>query len=357
MSDFICPHGSPVRPSGEFTDDQCYRCWRAATGRTRGVPAGLPAPSPPRGVCEYLGERVEERPGCNGRMCLHVCEAGEPGAVPGGVCQTCPKWIPRYSLDAPAEPPEPPGHRIAIGDPPAVNPTRPRLVCTVAVGDHGAEMLAATGPFLRRYAGRVGADFLAITGDPLNAGYPLADKFRLHHLTPHWDRILFVDADAVVHPSAPDLFDLVPAGVGVRDDAAEVEHPGFMETAYRTVLASQGESGPPSGGVVFNSGVVVWGRGTPGVWEPPARPFPLNTHVAEQCWVQRNVFAAGYPVSWLGRGWNYQWWADRPLSGIGPDTHILHLAGMSQMDGVTGWRVSPPELRAAVLRAVAWAAG
>lgn len=45
-----------------------------------------------RGECIHLGVRTEFRAGCGGRMCRHDCLAGEPDAVPGGVCQSCEKW-------------------------------------------------------------------------------------------------------------------------------------------------------------------------------------------------------------------------------------------------------------------------
>lgn len=47
-----------------------------------------------RGLCLHLGQRTEFRAGCNGNLCKHNCEAGEPVAVPGGVCQTCERWEP-----------------------------------------------------------------------------------------------------------------------------------------------------------------------------------------------------------------------------------------------------------------------
>lgn len=46
----------------------------------------------PRGECEYLGKRTEYKAGCSGWKCKHTCNAGEPYAEPGGVCQLCPKW-------------------------------------------------------------------------------------------------------------------------------------------------------------------------------------------------------------------------------------------------------------------------
>lgn len=48
-----------------------------------------------RGYCHHLGKRTENRPGCSGWSCQWECDAGEPVAIPGGVCQTCPKWEPR----------------------------------------------------------------------------------------------------------------------------------------------------------------------------------------------------------------------------------------------------------------------
>jgi hypothetical protein len=85
------PDGSPTRP--EWDDTQCVTCFRLAGGVT--PKAGrVPRTPPARGPCLHLGRRVEFRPGCGGRNCRHECAAGEPVAVPGGVCQTCPKYEP-----------------------------------------------------------------------------------------------------------------------------------------------------------------------------------------------------------------------------------------------------------------------
>lgn len=79
----ICEHGSPVRPDEPFTLDQCYRCWRRARGGLNVVPH--------RGACLHLGAKIDgpRQARC---QCRHICEAGEPFAVPAGNCQTCQKW-------------------------------------------------------------------------------------------------------------------------------------------------------------------------------------------------------------------------------------------------------------------------
>lgn len=84
MTPFTCEHGNPVRPGEAFTLDQCRACWVQSVKGAQ--------PKAFRGRCLHLGVRTEFRPGCGGWNCVHECEAGEPVAVPGGVCQSCPKW-------------------------------------------------------------------------------------------------------------------------------------------------------------------------------------------------------------------------------------------------------------------------
>jgi len=296
-------------------------------------------PLPTRGPCTHLGARVEFRPGCGGRMCRHECDAGEPVAVPGGVCQTCSKWE--------SDTGEP---TVDIGEPLSA-PGGSRIVTTVAVGARGAEMLAATEPTMRRYAERVGADFLAVTGPPLNPRYPLGDKFRLHHLSARYDQLLFIDADALIHRTTPDLFALTPPGhVAIHDDTPQLAAP--LAAQVVRIAASQGVS-LPLPDRVLNSGVVLWSRGQP-VWEPPAHPLPTS-HVAEQCWVQANIERHALPVYALDRKWNHQWWSDRELRDLS-GAYVLHLAGMGQSDLVPEWKLQPAACRTMLLRAVAWAA-
>jgi hypothetical protein len=226
------------------------------------------------------------------------------------------------------------------------------VVATVAVGPAGRDMLAVTEPLLRAYAGRVGADFVALTGDaPRAPGYPLGDKFRLHQLTELWARCLFVDADVVVRRSAPDLFRLVPEGsVGIHDDRPLVDDPGYLFHVLR-------QTGSPDPTRVLNSGVVVWDRGTPDVWRPPAGAFLVDPatgkphHVAEQCVVQWNIERNNYEIKLLEEKYNYQWWADRTWArAAAVDPQFVHLAGVSQVNLVQPWATDAHGWRSALLR-------
>jgi hypothetical protein len=48
-------------------------------------------PNTKRGLCMYVGDKLSgpRQVPC---QCRYECEAGEPFAMPAGVCQSCPKW-------------------------------------------------------------------------------------------------------------------------------------------------------------------------------------------------------------------------------------------------------------------------
>src|SRR5262249_35081671 len=94
---------------------------------------------------------------------------------------------------------------------------RPTCVVTLAAGDKAKELFAISGPGMMRYAVRCGADFRLMA--PMPGGYPLAHKFAVRKFLDRFERVLFIDVDVIVGPTAPDLFELVPGGsIGVHDD-------------------------------------------------------------------------------------------------------------------------------------------
>jgi hypothetical protein len=92
-----------------------------------------------------------------------------------------------------------------------------RLVLTLGLGPEGQAFLHLSLPFLAAYARRIGADCRVITqptqGDPLMWNF---EKFQIQSYFRDYERILYVDADVLVLPHAPDIF----AAVGARDFAA-----------------------------------------------------------------------------------------------------------------------------------------
>ena len=211
----------------------------------------------------------------------------------------------------PAAPLVAPPADLSVGP---TTPTRPNVVATLAAGAVGRRMLAVSGPLMRRYAERVGADFHAI--EVGEVPYPLGEKFRVRTLFDHWERVLFLDADVIVTDRCPDLFGTTsPDRLAVHDDlpdVAPIAGTGWLRAEYAHLGRSQGWEVPPGFVSCLNSGVVVAGRAHRGAWDPPERPYP-GTHCGEQ-----NVFnwrARDLPKELLPSALNYQWWAHEDLSG------------------------------------------
>ena len=92
------------------------------------------------------------------------------------------------------------------------------LLITTRADHHCTDWVQLTHPIFRRYAERIGADFL-ILDESLNCPeaasgigngvyqYRIMKHYDLHE---HYDRILHLDSDMLLSPDCPDLFNIVP---------------------------------------------------------------------------------------------------------------------------------------------------
>lgn len=90
-------------------------------------------------------------------------------------------------------------------------------------GGNGNKLLELTEPFMRRYAKKIGADFTAIRERKYTPLYGFKewyfDVFQVYELTKDYDRVLYLDADILVNPIAPDIFEIAD-----KDKIAVVEN-------------------------------------------------------------------------------------------------------------------------------------
>ena len=204
-----------------------------------------------------------------------------------------------------------------------------KALVTLAVGHHGQALLNVTGPIFRQYAEKVGARYVVIDSDQISPGYPLAAKFQLSKIVPHFDRTLFLDVDVLLANDCPDLFAEVPAGsVGIYDDHPDLQTHDWLQAEYRQLADSQGWPDPTPHPACRNTGVVVFDRYHADLWTPPEKPYP-KFHCSEQHLVNLNLLRAGHPVFELPKGFNFQWWSNKD-SFATSTAPVLHFAGMSQ---------------------------
>jgi hypothetical protein len=142
-----------------------------------------------------------------------------------------------------------------------------RAVVTLAIGREGRGLLELSGPFMERYAARIGAEFLPITERRIRHRLQWRkarvnlhlEKFQMGDLLDTFDRLLYLDADILVSASAPDFFALTtPEELGVVTDPG-AENAWKRAEEMAAIAAKRGalESPAPP---YFNAGVLVLSR-------------------------------------------------------------------------------------------------
>ncbi len=80
-----------------------------------------------------------------------------------------------------------------------------KAVFTLCVNDYEPEITALTLPFMRRYADKIGAEFIVLD-QRLYPDYPAVyEKLQIFELGREFDWSIYFDADTLIHP---DLFDV-----------------------------------------------------------------------------------------------------------------------------------------------------
>lgn len=213
-------------------------------------------------------------------------------------------------------------------DPWRGTPTHVRALLTAAAGPHGRDLYQISGPLLEDYAERVGADLHVLTSEP--GEYAPHVKWGAAAYFPAYERVAFIDADTVLAPDCPNLFELVPPGhIGILDERHRFQSEAWVDWEMQSLWTSQGWPGRPPA-KAWNSGVWVADREHVGAFGPPLRPYPRQW-CAEQWHVMGAATRAGFRHWPLPETLNWQWWYRKekmvePVAGV----HIYHWSGLRQ---------------------------
>lgn len=175
-----------------------------------------------------------------------------------------------------------------------------KLVLTIAIGDLYQQMALITHPSIHAYAARIGADFHTISRQMISRTTPHWEKFRIHDLLSEYDRIIYIDTDAIIMPNCPDLFSIVPdTMIGAFNEGQYFKRP---HTNY------------------YNTGVMVLSRCHQSVFaQPILENGDINT-CFEQNTINDRFQASGFAMFDLSHQFNRM---DFILAG----GYIIHKAG------------------------------
>lgn len=324
-----CPKGhDPFDPT---TCSHCKQRVDASEWAGGGVPAVLPPP-PCAHLGEATGETVQCEEGCGQGTRLKVfscavhgaCTIAKRGTGVAGRCRGCKDFAPA---------PSPPVEGIVVPQPPAIawNRRHPRALVTVVVGDEAERCFDASGPLMERYAREHDAD-LVVLDWPGHPAWPMSAKFAIPRVLDAYERIAYVDADALLRPGCVDLFAACgPDEFGACDELPfhrrQPQH--GRELGYLWLRRTMGFNEVAPVPWYLNLGVYVASRCHRELLLPPATPIKPG-HCAEQDWVNARLLdgsvAGSVRVARIDRRCNWQNWTDPGFKAAPPDA-VLHWSG------------------------------
>lgn len=199
---------------------------------------------------------------------------------------------------------------------------------SMATGEAHRAVQKETLPLLIAYADRIGAELLLEQKPEEGLRIPHYQKLSLVAAAlEKFERICWVDADILVSPNAPDIFEEVPAhSIGIFNEAPWVDRqPAMSEWEHLTGFQW------PDRTKYFNSGVMVASREHRKVFVRGAGP-EIN-HFGDQTYLNAKILESGSSVFELSHRWNRMsctW-----LRGQDPyDSHFIHFAGMQPPQGL-----------------------
>jgi hypothetical protein len=88
-----------------------------------------------------------------------------------------------------------------------------KAIITLTIGDKFNWLATLTHPTFKKYADKVGADFHIINKRVLpDKAYIPYEKVQLSQYLDAYDRIIYIDTDALIFDNCPNLFEIVPYG-------------------------------------------------------------------------------------------------------------------------------------------------
>lgn len=199
-------------------------------------------------------------------------------------------------------------------------------IVSLAIGPEWSEVAAATFPYMEYYAKKTGSDFIPITRRAYPEKPPHFEKFQARAPLQSHERIIFVDADVVVLPSTPDLFQVVPeTHIGAKNQLGL--DPGMLRKAVEEYLRNM-KSAAKFPGYYFNTGVMVLSRAHAPLLDPEIFQYKSgsNHNYYEQTVLNAQAARLGMPLFDIGAAFNK---FREPCKGLPQGNwHIYHYAGI-----------------------------
>jgi hypothetical protein len=200
-------------------------------------------------------------------------------------------------------------------------------VITIAIGERYQKMGEITHFNMKRYADKIGADFIVIDKQKVSQTTPHWEKFQLLDYLEEYDRILFVDTDVLIKKNCPNIFDVVPeAELGIFNEAPFVAR---RDIAIETCADAYKLKDFKWDGKYYNTGVMVVSRCHRMLFRKPEQEI-FNFY--EQSYLNLAIQRSSFKIFNLPFEYNRMSCMDK-MTGKGRyECYIIHYAGVAFID-------------------------
>lgn len=198
-----------------------------------------------------------------------------------------------------------------------------KAIVSMAFGKDWWRLAATSFPTFEAYADSIGADFLVLSSRRYNDRHVHWEKLRLFEILIRYERVMWVDADAVIRPDAPSVFEIVPEDAFGAFDESKICSGRDAELA--SCFSFYGKRMKvDNAGRYFNAGVMILSRRHATAFMMPNQLFTASG-MPEQTYLNMEVAHRGYEFFDLGSSWNAFHSAHSPEDRL--KANIIHYAG------------------------------
>lgn len=227
-----------------------------------------------------------------------------------------------------------------------VKSLKDNLVLTISIGEYHQNLSNYTLPSIKKYADKIGADFINITENDPNYITQKWNKFNIYTLLNKYKRILYLDIDLIIREDCPNLFDIVPENkLGMFNEGRYAARFEYLEQAsnyYKEPLKKWE-------GKFYNSGVMVISRMHKQIFKMPTGVDFVET---DQPYINLRILNDKIEMFDLDYKYNRMDILDK-FTGISRlDSYIVHYAGAPKdqllnvlLQDVEQWKIDSPDYK------------
>jgi ADP-heptose:LPS heptosyltransferase len=200
-----------------------------------------------------------------------------------------------------------------------------RAIVTAVSGEKYGEIWKLAEPFFVAYAEKCDAELIVLHGG-VDLPSPHWIKFSIRELLKsEFSRVAWIDADIIIRPDAPSLFDIVPEDqFGIFNEG---QYTPRSICIYEVMKVYAVKLPKWDGKTYYNTGVMVLSREHRHIFAVTEEMKPLRNAFGEQTYLNMRILASGVKVFPLSHTFNRMSIMDRITGMSRLNSYLIHYAG------------------------------